>query len=109
MARALLRLRPDGIYEIVSQHRTRKMKSAAVALLAISVVAFITAAALSKLVGTARGIVSGASLAAFGFAGLLVRARLQSAARPLASTIRLRPARVPPLVPDTGGARDAGA
>lgn len=107
MARALLRLRPDGIYEIVSQRRARRLTSAAAALVVACAVGLALAAALSAFVSTARAFEGGAVLAAAGLLGLAIRLRIGAAARPLASTILLRPASA--RVPRTGGARDAGA
>lgn len=109
MARALLRLRPDGIYEIVNQQRWRRVTFSLAAVLVASTCGVVAAAMLSAFLPTPRAFLGGLGLAAAGLLGLGVRAFVRTAALPLASTIRLRqPPPTAPL-PRTGGARDAGA
>ncbi len=109
MARALLRLRPDGIYEIVNQQRQRRVAFSLAALLVASTCGVVAAALLSAILPTSRAFLGGLALAAAGLLGLRLRAFLLAARMPLASTIQLR---VPPPqspLPRTGGAQDAGA
>jgi hypothetical protein len=110
MARALIRLRHDGIYEIVSQRRPRKLAFAFEATLAASVLGLVLAAMLSSFVSKSRALGAGvgAALAAVALLGFLFSSRPRRVAGPLASTVQLRPAasRVRPLATE---ARDAGA
>jgi hypothetical protein len=113
MARAFLRLRPDGIHEIVSQQRRQKLAFTFAALLVASTLGLVLAAALSASVTTARGLLLGAALAGVALFGWLVRSWFPSGASPgpVATTIRLRAASPhgprPPQLPDS--ARDTGA
>ena len=113
MARAFLRLRPDGIYEIVSQHRTRKLSFALAALLIASTFGLVLTAAYFASVTSARGLLLGAALAGVALFGWLVRSWFPGGASPgpVATTIRLRAAAPhgprPPQLPDS--ARDTGA
>lgn len=109
MARAVLRLRPDGIYEIVNQHRTRRLVRAGGAALLLLAVGCIVAAALTTFVGAARAFTGGGALAALGFAGLFARSRLDRAVKPVAVTIPLRAARPRLVAQPDGDAQDAGA
>ena len=113
MARAFLRLRPDGIHEIVSQHRTRKLAIALVALLIASTFGLVLIAAHSAFVTTARGLLLGAALAGVALLGWLVRSWFPSGASrgPVATTIRLRAASAhgARLTSGADSARDAGA
>jgi hypothetical protein len=112
MARAFLRLRPDGIHEIVGQHRRRKLAFFAAPLVA-STLGLVLAAALSAFVTTASALLGGAALAGVALSGYLVRSWFPggAGAGPLANTIRLRAASPhgprPPHLPDS--ARDTGA
>lgn len=106
MARALLRLRPDGIYEIVSQRRARRAAIVTGACLAACSLGAVLAAALSAFVATATALGGGAAIAAAGLLGLAIRARLHVAGKPLATTLLLRPSSSRVL--RAGDARDAG-
>ena len=109
MSRALIRLRPDGIHEIVSPLPARRFAFALGALLVVCALGLAGAAAF-VFHGTPRALLGGAALAMTASLGLLVRSRLRGTAGPLAVTIPLHDAsrRGAPVAPRTGGARDTG-
>src|SRR3990172_4419369 len=110
MSRALIRLRPDGIHEIVRPLPARRFAFALGALLVVCALGLAGAAALFVFHGTPRALLGGAALAMTASLGLLVRSRLRGTAGPLAVTIPLHDAsrRGAPVAPRTGGARDTG-